>query len=129
MAEKSSGQLKVVYYSDLMASCCCEDFQRHAVAFDFTLKSQRAQTLDEVKTRVAKIAGIRKVSEREEYSTRFIELETDGKRRHTVMISQGDGESWVCKHILKVLLDEGDVLMELAEGAIKVNNVFWRKFK
>ena len=89
--------LKVVRQSDFIASCSCEDFFRH---------KDYEQTQEEFLGRKGRSKGLRVVGFDVRYGAVVVATETRDKRgcrQSEVMLSRGDGDPFVCKHIVRAL--------------------------
>lgn len=112
--EPKRGKIHIIETSQWMCSCDCIDFGRH---------TSGEQTVEEIEKRMAS-NGIEILSIEEKYGVKYFHTETDGKRKHVVMMSRGGGDQWVCKHILKVLNSISEVTFSGGEDRVKVNNLF-----
>lgn len=94
---KPSPSLRVVKQSEFVASCDCEDFYRHR---DF--EHTRADFL----TRKRNARLVRATDYEIRYGSVVVKVETRdrrGRRRHEVFLGRGDGDPWVCKHVICAL--------------------------
>ena len=110
--------VRIVRLSDFGIACDCEDQARH-------LGSE--QSLEELQKRIVNASKLRVVAERKKYGVRFMYVD-GGKEPHVVVLSNSEGDSWVCKHALCALISLGELSCVEERGFKKVNNV-WLKPK
>jgi hypothetical protein len=95
VAEKP--RLKVVRQSEFIATCDCEDFWRHR---------EYEQPREEFLGRKARSRDVKVVGYEVRYGSVVVKLETQdrrGRRPHEVMLGRGDGDPYVCKHVISAL--------------------------
>lgn len=90
-------QVQVVQQSEFIASCSCEDFWR---------RKDWEQSPSEFRSRKTKSGALKVEGVDVVHGAVMIHVQTEdrrGVRRNQVMLSRGDGELAVCKHIIRAL--------------------------
>lgn len=108
--------VKIVSSTDLAIACDCEDFARN-------MNSE--EEAEDLKKRVESARRIFVFSQEMKYGVLFFSVE-GGARPHEVTLSKADGDTWMCKHCIAVLMRLGSLSQSEKPGYLKVNNLWFK---
>lgn len=116
-ADPERRAVKIVSSTDLAIACDCEDFARN-------MNSE--ESADDLKNRVESARRIFVFSQEMKYGVLFFSVE-GGKRPHEVTLSKAfDGDTWMCKHCIAVLMRLGSLSQAEKQGYLRVNNLWFK---